>query len=170
MITYFFFNLQLNFSHEKKTKILKSEIGTLISFYFWYFKNAPWNLNFNVGIQYLIFNLYLESQDGSLMWVASTHWRSDSSLASNHNHRLKWPFSHLHFDVSYCRRKHAWVFSKCFQFSDKKYYQISRTCHILCKRPRCHHSASKTQIAARIFKFMLQSFIKFLNSLNFLSI
>ena len=27
------------------------------------------------------------------------------------------------------------------------------TCHLLCKRPRCYHSASNTQVAERIFKF-----------------
>ena len=28
----------------------------------------------------------------------------------------------------------------------------TRTCHLLCKRPECHHSASKTHVRYRIFK------------------
>ena len=41
---------------------------------------------------------------------------------------------------------------------------IVPTCHLLCKRPRCYQSASKTQVAQRIFKlnpFMLQWFTGF---------
>ena len=36
----------------------------------------------------------------------------------------------------------------------KKYYfqKIIWTCHLLCERPRCYHSTSKTQVAERIFK------------------
>ena len=37
---------------------------------------------------------------------------------------------------------------------DNKYYvsKIIRTCHLLCKRPRCFHSISKTQVSETIFK------------------
>ena len=49
---------------------------------------------------------------------------------------------------------------KCFtefsQFSDKNichYSKRAQTCHLQCKRLICYHSASKTQVAERIFKF-----------------
>ena len=58
-----FFNSQLNFFYDKNTKILKCKIGTLISYFIlylklWDFKNALWNLNFNVEIQYAIITTF----------------------------------------------------------------------------------------------------------------
>ena len=48
------------------------------------------------------------------------------------------------------------VFPKCFtEFSDKYICRDSkraRTCHLLCKRPGCQHSASKTCVRDGIFK------------------
>ena len=40
------------------------------------------------------------------------------------------------------------------EFSDKKivYSKRTRTCHLLCNRPECYHSASKTHMRDRIFK------------------
>ena len=50
-------------------------------------------------------------------------------------------------------------FPKCFteftEFSDKNichYSKRARTCHVLCKRPTCHHSSSKTHVKDGIFK------------------
>ena len=52
--------------------------------------------------------------------------------------------------------------------------KIIRTCSILCKRPRCYHSASKTRVTDRIFKLspIHASVINQIpyNSLNFYSI
>ena len=52
-----------------------------------------------------------------------------------------------------------WVFPKCFhwmywiQWQKILYFKnIIQTCHLLCKRPRCYNSASKTQVAERVFK------------------
>ena len=42
------------------------------------------------------------------------------------------------------------VFTGFAEFSDKKYYifkNVIWTYHLLCKRPRCYHSVSKTQVA-----------------------
>ena len=49
------------------------------------------------------------------------------------------------------------VFPKCFhaEFSDKNichYSKRAQTCHLLCKRPGCYHSTSKTHLKGRIFK------------------
>ena len=47
------------------------------------------------------------------------------------------------------------IYPKCFHWIQwqKILYckKIIQTCHLLCKRPRCCHSASKTQVAERIF-------------------
>ena len=52
------------------------------------------------------------------------------------------------------------VFPKCFtEFSDKNICHSrkrARTCHLLCKRPGYYHSASKTHVRDRIFKFIYQ--------------
>ena len=44
-----------------------------------------------------------------------------------------------------------------------------RACKFFCHRLGCYHNASKEQARYRIFKFMLQWCIRFLNSLNFFS-
>ena len=41
------------------------------------------------------------------------------------------------------------------EFSDKNYYILKntiQTCQLLCKRPKCYHIASKTQVTEGIFK------------------
>ena len=41
------------------------------------------------------------------------------------------------------------------EFSDKNichYSKTAWTCHLLCKRPGCHHSASKTHVRDKVFK------------------
>ena len=44
------------------------------------------------------------------------------------------------------------------------YSKRTRTCHLLCKRPGCYHSASKTHMRGSLnwAQFMLQWFIRFL--------
>ena len=47
------------------------------------------------------------------------------------------------------------IFPKCFQWIQwHKIFVIKRTptCHLLCKRAGCYHSASKTHVRDRIFK------------------
>ena len=47
------------------------------------------------------------------------------------------------------------VFTEVSEFSDKNiclYSKRIQTCHLLCKRPGCYHSASKTHVGDRIFK------------------
>ena len=65
------------------------------------------------------------------------------------------------------------VFPKCFtEFSDKNichYSKRARTCHLLCQRPGCYHSASKTYVdtgSLNWAQFMLQWFSDSPNSLN----
>ena len=56
------------------------------------------------------------------------------------------------------------VFTEFRKFSDENichYSKRSRKCHLLCKRPGCYQSASKTHVKDRIFKFMPQWFIRF---------
>ena len=45
-----------------------------------------------------------------------------------------------------------WVFPKCFPWKNILVIKSFRTCHLLCMRLRCYHSASKTQVSERIFK------------------
>ena len=51
-----------------------------------------------------------------------------------------------------------WVLPKCFywilwiQWQKIVFKKIFRTRQLLCKRPGCYHSASKTEVAERIFK------------------
>ena len=44
------------------------------------------------------------------------------------------------------------VFPDFSEFSDKNRGSNLSPSHLLCKRPRCYHSISKTQVADRIFK------------------
>ena len=50
----------------------------------------------------------------------------------------------------------TWVFPKCFhwiQWQKILYFKKTiLTCYLLCKRPRCYLSTSKTQVAEIIFK------------------
>ena len=55
-----------------------------------------------------------------------------------------------------------WVFSKRFHWILWIHWQkilyfknIIQTCHLLCERPRCYHSANTTQVARRTLKFSL---------------
>ena len=48
------------------------------------------------------------------------------------------------------------VFPKCFHWIQLqnicRYSQKVQTCHHLCKKPGCYHSANKTDVRDRIFK------------------
>ena len=47
------------------------------------------------------------------------------------------------------------VFTEFAEFNDKNishYSKSAQTCHLLCKRPGCYHSGSKTHVGDRIFK------------------
>ena len=51
--------------------------------------------------------------------------------------------------------KNIWVFPNSLANSVTRniiFQKIIGTCHLLCKRPRCYHSTSKTKVAERIFK------------------
>ena len=59
------------------------------------------------------------------------------------------------FKSGYPERRETFEFSlNVFtEFSEILYFKkIIRTCHLLCKRPRCYHSASKTEVTEKIFK------------------
>ena len=57
------------------------------------------------------------------------------------------------FTVIWVFRKYFTEFARILHKIYILYFQkIIQTCHLLCKRPRCYHSASKTQVAERIFK------------------
>ena len=49
------------------------------------------------------------------------------------------------------------VFIEFAKFSDKNIFHYSKrvqTCSLLCYRPGCYHSASKTRVRDRIFKLI----------------
>ena len=67
------------------------------------------------------------------------------------------------------------VFTEFSEFSDKNIFHYNKrawTCKLLCKRPGCYHSTSKTHVKDRIFKlspkFILQWFISFPEFTEFL--
>ena len=73
--------------------------------------------------------------------------------------RLRWIYHDAKTELMMANN---WVFSECFHWIlwilwQKILYfkKIIQTCHLLCERPRCYHSANTTQVARRILKFSL---------------
>ena len=86
------------------------------------------------------------------LWVSNP---SDDSAISFHvamslifqTHNITWQVS---FEFS------PNVFTQFSEFSDKNiiifFKKSIQTCHLPCKRPRCHHGTSKTQVAEKNFE------------------
>ena len=92
---------------------------------------------------------------GECVWQEATVIEGACMAGAGCAWQERWPLQRMVHILLEC----IGVFPKCFtefaEFRDKNichYSKRARTCHFLCERPGCCHSASETCVRDRIFK------------------
>ena len=87
---------------------------------------------------------------GAARVAPSVEKKFRKKMVTERYHVLEHSSNPIEFSLNVC--------TEFAEFSDKNIFQYSKmawTYHLLCKRPGCYHSTSKTHMRARIFKLTI---------------